>query len=303
MAIDAESIVAAFSGCNSDLEDALRPSIIAITAGIIDDYDSKISRDGTGMARDWLKRVYDSPSRWRMVNHQELEYYGINPENGLHEEYVGAAYVHGHTLFKFEEFEELLRLAKKYGLKLCTPSSEIDFSSLSGHSIIESYLLNSTTNYKHNIVRKYFNQEKQIIVYDRFFKDSSLTFLENVICDAHDDVSITIISEFEKHSLLTKLETADRLKRIKPKASINCYYPDFKELSDKHDRHIHLGNRLQLTFSSGLDCFGMSPNWNNSECDIQVYYLGPGCSTRVYAVSDNLVSSKKRYQIQAFSKI
>lgn len=301
LAIDAESLISVFNGDNGNLEDVIRSSVIAITESILDDYDEKIFRDGSGMTHTWLKRIYESADRMRTVSNEELDMYGFDLTSDLDQNYVGASYINGQLLIRENATTTTTTLAKKYGVKVINKDEKFDFTRLDGNNVIRSHILNSTTKHKHNIIRHYFQQETDIVIYDRYLKESSILLLENVLSNISPTAQVKVISEFEKHGILTPGDVKKRLQKVAPNRNISCYYPDFNELSDKHDRHIHLGQRFQLTFSSGLDCFGSHPEWNNSECDIQVYYLGPTCSTRDYAVVDSSRTGRG-FKIQAHSK-
>lgn len=303
LAIDAEAILAAFSGQNLDLEDVLRPSILAITTLIMDDYGDKINLDGSGMSKDWLNRIYSTPQRLRIVSDAELSEYSLAEPEDLDCHYIGAAYYNGQYLIRDAASASTAVKAKEFGLKLSNASSKIDIESLCGHKIVAHFSMNSSTSYKHNILRDFFANETQIVIYDRYLKASSVCFLETVIRAAHKNVCVTIISEFDSNgnSSITKEIVQQALKKVRPHGTINCYYPNFKEMSDKHDRHIHLNNRLQLTFSSGTDCFGLAPEWNNSECDVHVYFLSGDSAMREYPVKKEIKGSS--IVIKCFSKI
>ncbi|MGH8601341.1 MAG: hypothetical protein ACREXR_00715 [Gammaproteobacteria bacterium] len=303
LAIDAEGILSAFSGSNYELEDALRPSILAITKLIMDDYGSKINKDGSGMSKDWLNRIYGTPNRLRIVSDAELAQYALAAPEDLDHHYIGAAYFNGHYLIRDASTSTTKTKAREFGLKLADTSSPIDIEQLCGHKIIAHFLLNSTTSFKHNLLRDFFASEKKIVIYDRYLKQSSLCFFETVLRVTHKNVEVTLISEFDsnKNSTITKDFAERTLKLIRPHGTINCYYPSFKEMSNKHDRHIHLNQRLQMTFSSGTDCFGFPPNWGNSECDISVYYLSNESPVREYPVKKTLTGGS--FIVKTFSKI
>lgn len=301
LAIDAESLITVFNGENGNMEDAVRSSIIAITENILDDYDEKVFRDGSGMSHLWLKRIYESPDRIRPVTPDELNAYGFRPDTDLDSDYVGAAYVNGQLLVRDTPSDLATNVAKQYGVKIINADSNIDFKHLEGNNTIKSYILNSSTKHKHNIIRNYFSKENNIVIYDRYLKESSIILLENVLANIAPNATVTVISEFEKHCTQTSIDVKNRLLKVAPRRTVNCYYPDFREQADTHDRHIHLGQRFQLTFSSGLDCFGSHPEWNNSECDIQVFYLGPECTVREYSVTDRPRAGRS-FKVRAYSK-
>lgn len=299
--IDAESILTAFSGTNHDFEDCIRSAILAVTPLIIDDYDNKVFPDGSGLGKDWLNRVYGNPQKLRIVTSQELEKYDFSSATCLDSNYIGAAYHHGHHAIRGHGTATFIAGAKKYGIRSLS-SFASDISGSIGIKIIESHLLNSGTSKKHNIIRDFFHQEKEVVVYDRYMKESSLCLLETVLRQVSASATITIISEFEAYSVYSSADVCARIKKIRPLATVNCVYPNFIEQSDKHDRHIHLGSRLQMSFSSGLDCFGLAPDWKNSECDIHVFYLDSNSPLRRYAVKKSL-SDKKGFYVMVHSKI
>ncbi|MNQ71308.1 hypothetical protein D3C85_859710 [compost metagenome] len=246
--------------------------------------------------------MYGNPAKLRLVTSEELGKYDLCSTTCLDSNYIGAAYHHGHHVIRDCNSAMYTVGSKKYGIRNLTPPFFINPANPIGTRIIESHLLNSTTTYKHNIIRDFFHQEKEILVYDRYMKEATLCLLETLLRQASPLANITIISEFEAHSVFTSSDVYARIKKVRPTSTVKCLYPNFSEQSDKHDRHIHLGSRLQITFSSGLDCFGLAPDWNNSECDIHVYYLDSYSRRRRYAVKNKLTDKKGSY-VEVYSKI
>lgn len=305
LTIDADAIAAVFSGCNETLADMLRPSILGVTDLIIDDYSNKILADGSGLGKDWLTRLFSTQDRLRIVTNKEMADYGINGSGCLDESYIGAAYMNGHHLIKYDPTtQKISSKAKDYGITLVDTSWTGNIQCMPGNSVIQTLLLNSSTSYKHSEIRKYFSAEKQITIYDKYIKDSSVCFFENVIRFTADNVKIIVISDFDQKgtSSITARTVKDRLQKIKPKAEITCYYPDNRGQQDRHDRHIHLGSRLQISFSSGTDCFGLHPEWKNSECEISVHYISNKSPSRYYAIKTS-VAPQKKMNICVSSKI
>lgn len=303
VAIDAEGILMAFGGENTNLEDILRPSIIAVTDKIIDDYNNKIFRDGSGLSKDWLTRIYSSPNRLRLISEDEQEHYNFR-SNDIDESYVCAAFFNGHHLISPKKGEAFMGKAKAYGIQVNDISENFNIETLPGHSVIFNALLNSQTHYNHSIIRHFFSNERRVVIYDRYIKNSSICLFENVLRFCHPTVEIILISDFDRfgNSTISADLAKKSLLKVRPQAKINCYYPDLDKLDDKHDRHIHLGSRLQMTFSSGTDCFGLHPEWRNSECDIYVHYLSTNSPDRHYAVLPK-PNSRAGLNIKVHSKI
>lgn len=303
IAIDSEAILLAFSGNQAELEDVLRPSILAINEKIIDDYSSKVLRDGAGLGKDWLTRLFGNPQRLRLVSVEEMSTYEIDHSDIL-QSYVAAAFFNGHYLISPNKSSDLSASAKAYGVQINDTSCGFDLERLPGNSIVFSALLNSRTTHKHSIIRHFFSREKDVVIYDRYIKESSLCLFENILKHCHPSASITLISDFDrnKSSTVTLADAQKRIKKIRPQADVRCFYPDLKNSDDTHDRHMHLGHRLQISFSSGTDCFGLSPNWYNSECEISVHYLSKSSPKRIYHVLSS-PATKKAGQITVHSKI
>ncbi|WP_296234437.1 hypothetical protein [uncultured Pseudomonas sp.] len=302
LSVVADAILHAFSGQNPDLEDILRPSIIGINEKIIDDYDQKILNESTGLGKDWLTRIFSSPDRLCIVDDASLARYDLNKED-LNDSYIGAAYLNGHNLIIEDKNSPLLSKAKKYGLKIIHCTDKPSIESLDGHVIVHSLQLNSRTTYKHAAIRRFFEKEKQVIIYDKFINDASLCLFESVLKQCDKNVKVILISDFDSKgkSTITKKEAERRIKSTRPHADVNCCYPTPKRNSDTHDRHIHLGGRLQISFSKGTDCFGLSPNWKNTECEISVHYLSDKSPTRIYYFTNDI--SKPGSSIEVRSKI
>ncbi|MCY1298196.1 hypothetical protein D9M70_476700 [compost metagenome] len=195
--------------------------------------------------------------------------------------------------------------SKTYGLKLFDSDNfNIDYKTIPGNEIIFSLKLNSKTAFQPKSIEDFFCNEREIVVYDRYICERSIELLEQLLKKCHQNFSATIISEFEtnRNSLFSADDTRRRLKKSFGHATISCYYPNFKELEDKHDRHIYLGQRIQLTFTSGLDCFGRSPEWKNSECDIYAHILDHASVIKEYPIKTTAAGSSRK-KIKVTSKI
>ncbi|SDT25410.1 hypothetical protein SAMN05216598_4654 [Pseudomonas asplenii] len=303
IAIDSEAILFAFSGARAELEDILRPSILAINEKIIDDYSSKVLKDGAGLGKDWLTRLFSTPSRFRLISTEEMQTYELD-HSDVDQSYVAAAFFNGHYLISPNKNQSLIEKAKDYGIQINDTKSPLEIDNMPGNAIIFNALLNSKTTYRHAIIRHFFAKEKNILIYDRYIKNSSLCLFENILKYCHKNADITIISDFDRSasSPITADAAQKRIKKIRPHANVKCYYPDLKNCVDTHDRHIHLGHRLQISFSSGTDCFGLHPKWSNSECEISVHYLSKSSAVRDYYALTSL-TSRKPIIIKAYSKI
>lgn len=302
ISIDAEAISFAFSGENQDFEDILRPSIIGINNAIIEDYEKKLIQEGAGLGKDWLTRIYGNPDRICIVNDDDLNKYGLNAGD-LCEAYVGAAYFNGHKLISHNPPASRTTKANRYGVEVIDPRLKPNIALMDGHRIITNIQLNSKTSHKHAVVRRFFENEIEIVIYDKFIKDASMCLFENIFRQCHPNAKIVLISEFDStgKSTITKQDAERRIKAVRPHASVHCYYPALRGNDDDHDRHIHIGNRLQMSFTRGTDCFGLHPNWSNSECDISVHYLSEKSAIRSYFVSDT--PRKVGFEIKVRSKI
>lgn len=271
----------AFSTKNKQLDSAIKSSVIGITQEIYQDYCKAAEEDGTGFFKEFLEWLIQDSENFFSIKPEALNKFIANPEKL--NPYIVAAYINGNTFIAGEENQNINAEANNFGVAIEKAETfEHKKKRNKGVNILDVIDLNENTNLSHSTIHRYFAQERRVIIYDKFIKNSSLELIESICQKMDPSGEIIIISDFSAGVTAEQCMKACR-KHIK---NTKAYTPNFRDRSNGHDRHIHIGNRLHLTFSSGTDCFGLQPEFKNSECQITIYQVSEHYELKKYPVKN-----------------
>lgn len=130
--------------------------------------------------------------------------------------------------------------------------------------------------------------EDNVVVYDKFINAKSVQLLEHIARTLTPGSTLRVFHTYKPSgNLLNTRGINARLLAANSTITVQCktVSDDFKKL--EHDRYIFLGNRLQLVFSAGLDCFGdvdaATGKRNNRRSKITFYDVTSGEDLRIEA--------------------
>jgi hypothetical protein len=132
--------------------------------------------------------------------------------------------------------------------------------------------LTKETRHSPTLIERYFTNEKKVVIYDRYLHKTAATALAvfSSKMAAHANVAILTTSEkLADHGQAC----ADAMQMANNTLTINLAAADYTTTKEVHDRHIFIGNRYNMRFSSGLDVFGnkICNAFLNDEGSISVY--------------------------------
>ena len=143
-----------------------------------------------------------------------------------------------------------------------------------GSKVAEIISLVPGGNLKPESLEKYLLKENKILIYDKSINLSGADFICEITRFCASNCKVVVMSNFHKsisRGLLDRQELQRYLNNGKFNGTVEVLQADRATIDKFHDRFIFLGNRFQITFSSGIDCFGRVPEWKNSDGDVTVH--------------------------------
>lgn len=127
-------------------------------------------------------------------------------------------------------------------------------------------------NVRVELFRRYFKQEKNIFIYDRFFNSTALAFVEDMCGEMSKGATVFVATgndrcNVDSGEIKRKLENLPNIsKATVKKVDRQC------ERSN-HDRFAFFGSRYYVRGTAGFDSFEKNANkWNTRSCEFNVYY-------------------------------
>lgn len=107
------------------------------------------------------------------------------------------------------------------------------------------------------IFDKYLHPEDSIVIYDKFINNESTELIEHIAKKLSAGSKLKIFhSSILGPNLLSSAAILARVQTANSSIVVSCEVCTKSFTSGTHDRYIFLGNRIQIVFTAGLDCFG-----------------------------------------------
>lgn len=277
-AVQWQALAAVFDGrCDVVTVSTVLSSKISVTPGILRLYEQNLS------SNPQFQTWFASASQGRLSLHLAT----VSPEkvqavDALSDGYGTAAYFGCSSFFAYlpdisKATEEGL---KSIGTRIISVSKRIDFP-IDGDNPVFTIGTESGGTLDFDCLTRFLLPEENIVVYDKFINAKSIQLLEHVAEALTAGSNLQIYHTFKAgNNLLDTGEICARVLAANNTITVECkkVSTDFKKL--EHDRYIFLGNRLQLVFTAGLDCFGdLDPTTNkrkNRRSKINFYDVTAG---------------------------
>ena len=110
-----------------------------------------------------------------------------------------------------------------------------------------------------SILNQFVRPEDCITIYDKFINDISIELIEHLAKQLTDNSSLRIfhfIPNRAGRNLLSTQQINLRIAAANPGINLLVKECSAQFAKDNHDRYMFLGNRCQINFSAGMDCFG-----------------------------------------------
>lgn len=293
MRLTLETKAVGFAFASDDLKIAIDSSVLSMSECIYNEYSREAEEDGSGFYREIIKKIMSNPDNYYFIKEDTYKKYVSIPLC----DFLKSAYINGNNLVSATDTVNLQATGNTYGIDVSEARTYKKLKKThKSANVIDIIETANRTKKTPSIISCFFKGEIRVVIYDRYINRASIEFIAKIAKCMSKDGELVIISEF--NSGITEDQTSSELKKIIKKTK--TYTPNFKEQSDKHDRHVHLGDRLHMTFSSGIDCFGRSPQFKNSECQITIYHVAEHYELKRYSVLNS--KTGKTQEITTMSK-
>lgn len=294
--IEKEVLQESFSGNLSDIFVAASSSVLGVTPAIIREYQT-IS-DKAGMFQIWFDKVFSTQNNYCLVTPESLSKYQLSSEC-IYSNYIGAAFHQSGPIIVRSEapFSKLSPTAWGVTIVGASDYKHLAANNQAGSKVAEIISLVPTGRHKPSSLKNYFLKENRILIYDKSINLSGADFICEITKFCAQKCKIVVMSNFHRsvsRGLMDRQELQSYLNDGKLNGTIEVLQADRATIDKYHDRFIFLGDRFQITFSSGLDCFGRSPDWRNSDGDVTVH-----CVHNSNNIMELSAGTQKNYRLKS----
>ncbi|MDR7107309.1 hypothetical protein [Pseudomonas frederiksbergensis] len=271
--IEKEVLQESFSGALSDIFIAAHSAVLGVTPAIIQEYLT-IS-DGAGMFQVWFDKVFSTQNNYYLIAPESLTKYQLD-STCIHSNYIGAAFHHSGPILAKSEVSFSKFTPASWGVSIIDAKNykHVPANNQAGAKIAEIVSLVPGGNKNPSVLQKYILKENKIFIFDKSINLGGADFICEITKYCSPKCKIIVMSNFSNNSkrgLLSQKELEKHLNAGKFNGTIEVLQADRSTTDKFHDRFLFLGDRFQLSFSSGIDCFGRAPKWTNSDGDITVH--------------------------------
>lgn len=255
-AVQSEALAAIFNGqCDAIMTNAVLSSKISVTPRILEQYDQKL---GSNLQ---FQTWFASACNGRLsLNLSSLAPNGVKAIDAVTDGYGTAAYFGGSNLVAhLPDLSEAAALGfENIGIRVISVTKRIDFL-IEGDNPVLTIGTESSGMLDFDVLDRFLIPEESVVIYDKFINNTSIQLLEHIARKLRAGASMRVFHTLQPggKDLLSTTDISTRLSAANGAISVECKQcsQQFKKL--EHDRYVFLGNRLQIVFSAGLDCFGI----------------------------------------------
>lgn len=294
--IEKEVLQESFSGALSEIFVAANSAVLGVTPAILKEYMS-IS-DGAGMFQVWFDKVFSTQNNYCLISPESLKKYQLDSEC-IHSNYIGAAFHHSGPIITKSEAPFVKFSPVSWGVSIIDMKQyrHLPASNQAGSKVAEIVSLVPGGTVNPSVLKNYILKENKIFIYDKSINMSGADFICEITKYCSAKCKIVVMSNFvnsAKRGLLDKQALQGYLNGNKTNGTIEVLQADRETTANYHDRFVFLGDRFQLSFSSGVDCFGRAPGWLNSDGDVTVH-----CVHNSNKFMQFSASAQKRYKLKS----
>lgn len=271
--IEKEVLQESFSGSLSDVFIAAHSAVLGVTPAIIQEYMS-IS-DGAGMFQVWFDKVFSTQNNYFLVSPESLAKYKFS-SGCIYSNYIGAAFYNSGPIIAksgvaFQKFSP-----SSWGVSIVDGNNYklVPASNQAGGKVAEIISLVPGGTVNPSILEKYLLKENKILIYDKSINLRGADFICEITRYCVPECKLVVMSNFSgsrNRGLLSQHDLEKHLNAGKFNGTVEVLQADQLTVKKYHDRFMFLGDRFQVTFSSGVDCFGRASSWENQDGDVTVY--------------------------------
>lgn len=251
-----EALAAIFDGkCDLVMTSAILSSKISVTPKILEHYEQNLGSNH--QFQTWFSSVCNGRISLHLSSSSPS---GVRAVDAATDGYGAAAYFGGSNLVAYlpELSAASTQGLESIGTRLISVTQRVDFP-LEGDNPV--FTIGTATNgtLDFDVLDRFLLPEESIVIYDKFINETSIQLLQHIAAKLKANASMRVFHTLPpgNTNLLSTADILARLTSSNGSITIECKQcsPQFKRL--EHDRYIFLGNRLQIVFSAGLDCFGL----------------------------------------------
>lgn len=235
----------------------LGPTIFGVTTEILDEYHGLLGKHPFFQA--WFSTV-SQYRRLDVFDPQHFRAYAFPTLSSIKPDYLSAGYFSGmnlllsHTQKLHAKDEELIN---KWGVRFEQIEALLGKGSpLFGDNPINEIHLKKGGKIPLEAAARYCNNENNLVIYDKYINNKAIQLIADCCKRLDQAANITVITGNPQNHCLSISQIKTQLKAIQPNATVECEIANPDTQKDHHDRFIFLGQRLQMTFTRGLDIFG-----------------------------------------------
>lgn len=293
--IEKDVLEECFNGSSSDVLIAAHALILGVTEAIINEYMD--ITDSSGMYKEWFDKKFSVSANHFFIKNEVLTKYGLN-KSCINSNYIGAAYHSTSTMIAKSEARFAALSPNDWGISIEESASYRYMPSNNswGAKVAEIISLKPGGRITPAVLSSYFLKEKRLFIFDKSINARGADFICEITRYCLPDCKVVVMSNFHNNvarSVMGRLELEKYLNANKYNGTISVKQADKSVTTYYHDRFIFLGERLQMTFSSGLDCFGLKGDWANSDGDITVHCIHNSNAFMEFS------SGKDRYRLKS----
>lgn len=279
--IEKDALAEGFAGNLSEVFVLSQSAVLGVTPEIIKQYMEV--GDGVGMFKEWFSRVFLTETKYFLVSPRALQNYKLS-KDCLLSNYLGAAFHHSGPLITSPGLDFTPLKPDLWGVDVIE-AGNYKHDPLSNHAGVKVAAIISlapTGCQSPQLLAKYFARENKVFIFDKNINLAGADLICEFTKYADAACKFVVVSNFKgagQRGLLDRVQLEKYLNSNKHGGTVEVLQADAKTLRSYHDRFVFLGDRFQLSFSSGLDCFGRPPSWNNSDGDVVVHCVHNSTST------------------------
>lgn len=271
--IEKEVLQEVFSGAFSEIFITAHSAVLGVTPAIISEY-LNIS-DGAGMFKEWFDKKFSTQNNYFLVSPDSLSKYQFDA-TCLQSNYVGAAYHNSGPIIaeSASSFNKLspcswgvpIISAKDYKFKVCANQA--------GAKVAEIISLKPKGTQNPEVLKNYLLKENRIFIFDKSINFSGADFICEITKYCAPKCKIVVMSNFNGctgRGLMSLLDLQKYINQRKINGTVEVLQASKETVGRYHDRFMFLGDRFQISFSSGIDCFGRPPAWINTDGDVTIH--------------------------------
>lgn len=255
LAVHSKALQDFFSAnCDANFQRVVLSSKIAITTAILHQYHADLSNNTSYLA--WFS---STSAAGRFTTHSQTTAPQLvrncdasSADYGTPSYYGASNLVAAPNHLTIDEFRAL----EGIGIHVLSPAAAAP-STLHGDNPFLTIAMQSNGTLGFDVLDRFIKPEEDVVVYDKYLNNESVELLEHIASLLSVNSRIRIFHSPTKGAhLLSSAIVANRVRLSNPAITVSCQTCTKAFLSGEHDRHMYLGERIQITFTAGTDCFG-----------------------------------------------